>query len=181
MIIDSHCHAWARWPYQPPVPDFESRGIIEQLLHEMDYNGVDKAFIVCANIDHNPDNNAYIAAQVPRYADRIIQVADVDCAWSETYHQPGAADRMRAAADQWPIKGFTHYLRGEDDGAWLYAEEGLAFFQVAADLKLIASIACSPQHLPAIREMARRFPDMPILLHHLAGAKASEEPVCGKS
>lgn len=176
MIIDSHCHAWARWPYQPPVPDFESRGIIEQLLHEMDYHGVDKAFIVCANIDHNPDNNAYVAAQVPRYADRIIQVADVDCSWSETYHQPGAADRMRAAAEQWPIKGFTHYLRREDEGVWLYSEEGLAFFQVAADLNLIASIACSPHHLPAIREVAQRFPEMPILLHHLAGAKASEEP-----
>ena len=36
MIIDSHTHAWPRWPYQPPVPDDESRGKIEQLLHEMD-------------------------------------------------------------------------------------------------------------------------------------------------
>ena len=26
MIIDSHCHAWARWPYDPPVPDPESKG-----------------------------------------------------------------------------------------------------------------------------------------------------------
>ena len=40
MIVDAHCHAWATWPYQPPVPDPESRGRIEQLLFEMDQNGV---------------------------------------------------------------------------------------------------------------------------------------------
>ena len=50
-IIDSHCHAWTYWPYEPPVPDPESRGRVEQLLHEMDLNGVDQAFIVCAEIE----------------------------------------------------------------------------------------------------------------------------------
>ena len=57
MIIDSHCHAWTRWPYQPPVPDDEYRGKIEQLIHEMDLNSVDQAVLVCAQIDYNPENN----------------------------------------------------------------------------------------------------------------------------
>ena len=30
MIIDAHCHAWTYWPYDPPVPDPESRGTIAQ-------------------------------------------------------------------------------------------------------------------------------------------------------
>jgi predicted TIM-barrel fold metal-dependent hydrolase len=174
MIIDSHCHAWARWPYQPPVPDFESRGRIEQLLFEMEVNGVDKALVVCANIEHNPDNNAYIAQQLSRYPGRIEQLADVDCSWSETYHQPGAADRLRAAAAKWPIKGFTHYLRRDDDGTWLHGDEGRAFFQAAADLKLIASIACAPRQLAAVREIARRFPAVPILIHHLGHPRGGE-------
>jgi predicted TIM-barrel fold metal-dependent hydrolase len=71
MIIDSHCHAWARWPYQPPVPDDEQRGRVEQLLHEMEINGVDQAMIVCAQIDHNPDNNAYIARMAAQYPERL--------------------------------------------------------------------------------------------------------------
>ena len=62
MIIDSHTHAWEYWPYKPPVPDFESRGRVEQLLWEMDRNGVNKAVLVCARIDHNPENNDYAAA-----------------------------------------------------------------------------------------------------------------------
>jgi predicted TIM-barrel fold metal-dependent hydrolase len=175
-IIDSHCHAWMYWPYQPPVPDPEHRGLVEQLLHEMDVNGVDEAAIVCAQIEHNPTNNAYIAEQAKRYSPRIHQLADVDCSWSSTYHQPGAADRLRQAAERWPIVGFTHYLAGDDDGAWLYAQEGLAFFQVAADLGLIASIACQPHQHPPIRRVAERFPSVPILCHHLGVVKASEDP-----
>ncbi len=175
MIIDSHCHGWAYWPYQPPVPDPESRGRVEQLLHEMALNGVDKAVIICAQIEHNPENNAYIAECVQQYPDKLYQFPDVDCSWSTTYHTPGAADRLRRIAEQWPIKGFTHYLRQEDDG-WLVSAEGTAFFQVAADFGLIASIAGGPNHEPAIRQVAERFPSVPILRHHLAGVRTSEPP-----
>ncbi|MEM7032554.1 MAG: amidohydrolase family protein [Chloroflexota bacterium] len=172
MIIDSHCHAWTRRPYDPPVPDDEHRGRVEQLLNEMDLHGVDQAMIVCAQIDHNPENNAYIAEQVRQHPDRLHQVADVDCSWSETYHTPGAADRLKAAVEQWPIKGFTHYLRGEDDG-WFDSDEGIAFFKVAEKEKLIASIAGAPHHQPALRRVAERFPTVPIVCHHLAGARAT--------
>ena len=175
-IIDSHCHAWPRWPYTPPVPDPEHRGRIEQLLHEMDRNGVDEALIVCAQIEHNPENNAYVADQAARHAPRVHQLADVDSTWSDTYHQPGAAERLRSAAARWPIVGFTHYLANDDDGAWLHGKEGVAFFQVAADLGLIASISCRPHHQPAIRRVAERFPSVPILCHHLGMVKADEGP-----
>jgi PAS domain S-box-containing protein len=134
MIIDSHCHAWTYWPYEPPVPDPQSRGTVEQLVDKMDLNGVDRATIVSAQITHNPDNNDYIAECVRRYPGRLYQYADVDCSWSETYHTPGAAKRLEQAAERWPIKGFTHYLARDDDGDWLTSQEGLDFFGVAAEL-----------------------------------------------
>ncbi|MFN2156955.1 MAG: amidohydrolase family protein [Anaerolineae bacterium] len=173
-IIDSHCHAWAHWPYSPPVPDPKHRGRVEQLLHEMDTHGVDEAVVICAQIEHNPDNNAYVAEQVARYPARLHQFADVDSVWSPTYHQPGAADRLRQAAARWPIAGFTHYLARDEGGSWLYEEEGLAFLGAAADLGLIASIACYPHQQPAIRKAAEQFPSLPILCHHLGMAKANQ-------
>jgi len=176
MIIDAHCHAWPLWPYRPPVPDDASRGTAEQLLHEMDCNGVDRAAVVCAEIERNPNNNAYVAEQVARHPDRLVQIADVDSMWQPTYHQPGAADRLAAAADRWPIAGFTHYVSNADDGAWLYSDEGLAFFRVAAERGLLASIHCQTYHQPAIRRVAERFPALPILIHHLGHPKASEPP-----
>lgn len=174
MIIDSHCHAWTRWPYQPPVPDDEHRGKIEQLINEMDLNGVDQALLVCAQIDHNPENNAYIAEQITRFSPRLHQVVDLDSEWSATYHTPGASERFKKMVNQWPIKGFTHYLAPKDDGAWLYSDEGQKLFQVAADHNLIASISCLPQQQPAIRQVAERFPSVKILCHHMGWVKAEE-------
>ena len=167
MIIDSHCHAWERWPYEPPVPDFHGKGRFEQLLNEMDNNGVDQAFLVCAGIEHNPHNNDYISRMSSLYSGRIRQVADVDCSWSKTYHTPGAAGRLRQAAERWSLSAFTHYMKPEDDGSWLYGQDGLAFFGTAAELGLIASIACSPHHHAALHRVAERFPQLSIFIHHL--------------
>jgi len=173
MIIDSHTHAWEYWPYKPPVPDFESRGRVEQLLWEMDRNGVDKAVLVCARIDHNPGNNDYVAACVQKYPDRLIQFADVDCSWTSTYHTPGAAQRLSEAAEKYQLKGYTHYLK--NDYEWFESEEGLRFFEKTAELGLIASLALGPQWMPALRRLAERFPSVTFLCHHMAGARAGEE------
>jgi predicted TIM-barrel fold metal-dependent hydrolase len=174
MILDSHCHAWRYWPYEPPVPDPESRGTIEQLLFAMDRSGVDRAMIVCARIDHNPENNEYIGEQVRRFPARLDMVADVDCSWWPTYHTPGAAQRLAETADQLPLVGFTHYLAHEDDGSWLNSPDGVEFMQMAEARNLIASISCGPQHFAALRQAAAAFPSVPILLHHMGMVKAAE-------
>ena len=178
MIIDSHCHAWEYWPYQEknshepnqiPVPNPETWGNAEQLIYEMDNNNVAKATIVSAQIWHNPENNKYIARSVKQYSDRLYQFADIDSNWSSTYHTDGAADRLGEIKEKFNIIGFTHYLSSEDDGKWLFSEEGLNFFKVASDNKMIASIACSPKHQNSIRKVAERFPELPILCHHMSG------------
>lgn len=174
MILDSHTHAWPLWPYQPPVPDDEHRGKIEQLIHEMDLNGVDRAVLICAQIDHNLENNAYIAQQVARFPDRLVQFADLDSEWAPTYRQPGGAERLKRMLAQWPIRGFTHYLAEKDDGSWLDSEKGRQIFQVAADHKLIVSLSAQPHHQAAIRRIAERFPTVPVLCHHLGWVKASQ-------
>ena len=174
MIIESHCHAWTYWPYQPPVPDPDSRGRIEQLLFAMDQSGVDRAMIVCARIDHNPDNNEYIADQVRRFPDRLTMVADVDCFWWPTHNTPGAAARLADTADRLPIVGFTYYLDGAEDGAWMVTPDGMDFFRTAAERNLIASISCAPHHHRYLRQVAAAFPSLPILVHHMGMVKAHE-------
>jgi len=168
MIIDSHCHAWAKWPYKPTVPDEDSRGRIDQLTYEMDRNGIDKAVIICANIDKNAKNNAYVAkALTGKLKKRLFQFADIDSFWSTTYHRPGSARRLRSLLKKFPIKGITHYLKMEDKADWLYSDEGIRFFQVINDYGLILSLSCYPHHFPAVRKIAEQFPLTPILCHHL--------------
>jgi predicted TIM-barrel fold metal-dependent hydrolase len=156
------------------VPDDESRAAAEQLIFEMDANGVDEAAVVCAGINRNPDNNDYVAEAVTRHPNRLHQIADLDCSWSPTYHTPGAGDRLRELCDSRPIKGFTHYVKGDDDG-WLVSEEGMAMFGVAAERGLIASVAASPAWQSSLRRVAERYPELPILCHHLAGVRTTSE------
>jgi predicted TIM-barrel fold metal-dependent hydrolase len=151
---------------------------VEQLLWEMDRNGVEKAVLVCARIEHNPRNNDYVAECVKKYPDRLIQFADIDCSWTDTYHRPGAAARLAAAAAQYGLKGYTHYLR--DDYDWFESAEGLAFFETTAELGLIASLALGPRWQPALRKLARRFPSVPFLCHHMAGVRGGRSAATGK-
>ena len=174
MIIDCHTHAWDYWPYEPNVPNPESHGRVEKLLWEMDQNGGDKAVMVCARIDHNPNNNDYGAECAEKYPDRIVQFADVDCSWTDTYHTPGAALRLAEAADKYQLKGYTHYLK--DDFEWFESDEGLKFFTKTAELGLIASLAFGAPWHEHVRKLARRFPDTIFLGHHMAGTRASEKP-----
>jgi predicted TIM-barrel fold metal-dependent hydrolase len=176
MIIDAHCHAWPRWPYEPPVPDDEWRGRIEQLLFEMEQCGVQRAVIICAPINRNPENNEYIAEQVRRFPGRLVQFPDIDSRWTATYHTPGAAGRLAALVDRLPVGGISHYLKDDDDGSWLISDEGVRFFRVADDRNLIVSLACRPHQQAAICAIAERFPSVPILCNHLSRIGAREGP-----
>lgn len=175
MLMDSHCHAWAYWPYEPPAPDSATRASSEQLRFEMDSNGVDRALVVCAEVEGNSDNNQYVHDKVAKNSDRFAFVIDVDSFWTSTYHFPGAADRLEAGVERWRPAGFTHYIADPaEDAAWLYSDDGTAMFELAQARGIIASIHCRPQHQPHIRELAKRLPQLTILLHHMGHPKVLE-------
>jgi predicted TIM-barrel fold metal-dependent hydrolase len=140
----------------------------------MAQNGVDRAAVVAARIEHNPDDNEYVAACVRQHPAQLVQLADVDCQWSDTYQAPGAADRLAAAVAGMQLKGFTHYVRANDDGAWYLSAEGTAFFAKAAELKQIASLAAPARLQRVFRQVAERFPTIPFLFHHMAGARLAD-------
>ena len=176
MIVDSHCHAWRYWPYDPPVPDPHSRPAVEQLLFEMDQWGISEAVLVAARIEHNPDNNDYVAYCVRRFPERLYQFADVDCMWTPTYHTPGAAERLAEAVRIYNLRGFTHYVDGADDGSWFFSTDGQAFLRTAASLNQIVSIHL-PVHLQsALRRLAGQFPDTPFLCHHMGYPLTDQGP-----
>ena len=172
-ILDSHCHAWRRWPYAPLVPDEDSRGSVEQLLFELDQHRVEQALVVCAAIENNPDNVDYVAFARERHPGRLHLLADLDCWWSSTYHAPGSAERLRALTDRYPLTGFAHYLHDRDDG-WLRSDEAERLFALAAEQRLIVSLGAAPVWQADLRLLARRHPSVPVLCHSLGGIRAGE-------
>ncbi len=173
MILDSHCHAWRRWPYAPLVPDEDGRGSAEQLIYEMDAHGVELATVVCASIENNPDNLDYVSFACERYPDRLAMVADHDCQWSGTYHAPGGAARLAALADRYQLIGFTHYVFEENDG-WLRTAEADEVFSLAAQRSLIVNLAAHPAWHADLREIAARHPTVTVLCHTVGGIRAEQ-------
>ena len=190
LIIDSHIHVWEQWPYKPveaslaftgegttgDVPDPGHRAQADLALFEMDLNEVNMAVIVCLALDGNPSNNDYVAGQVAKSPDRFIQFADIDGFATSTYHRPQAAERLESAVKRYNLKGFNHYLKGTDDGSWFLSEEGIRFFKKASELRQIVSLSCpNPISVqPVLQKVARLFPDIPFLIHHLGHVSATE-------
>lgn len=167
MIIDAHTHAWRVWPYATErVPDPSTRGSIEQLLFDLDRYGIDRAVVLAACVDHNPDNDAYVLEGVARHPDRLIAFPDVDSVWSATYHQPGAAVRLRARCASAPVAGIGHFLDETNDG-WLRTAEADAWFEEARAQRLVVSIAANAPWFEDLGHVAARHPDVPLLLHHV--------------
>ena len=172
-VLDSHCHAWRRWPYSPPVPDEGTRGTVEQLLYEMGTNGVEQAAVVCAGIENNADNLDYVALASERHPGQLHVLADIDCRWHATYHTPGSSERLRAAAGRYPLTGFAHYLGEENDG-WLLSDEAARLFAFAAEQRLIVSLSARPVWQQDLRALASRNPSVPVLCHALGGVRAGD-------
>ncbi|MCU1411700.1 MAG: hypothetical protein JWR04_2407 [Rhodoglobus sp.] len=167
MILDAHTHVWPHWPYRPDVPDSGTRGRAENLLLEMDRAGVDAALVVNARIDNAADNNEYGAEVAAEHPGRLLQVADIDSRFGPDYHRPGAADRLRATIERFRPVGVSHYLEPVNDG-WLLSDEGLAFWAVAEEARLVVTLAAPPIWYDDLREVARRFPGVVLIANHLA-------------
>jgi predicted TIM-barrel fold metal-dependent hydrolase len=166
VILDAHTHVWPRWPYEPPVPDDASRGSYENLLFQLDAAGVDRALLVNARITRSEDNNDYGARAVAAHPDRFFHVVDLDGRWGPDYHRPGAAHRLRSLVATFSPVGVSHYLAAQNDG-WLLSPEGTAFFEVAAEHSLLVNFAAPPVWMADLREVARSFPTVPLLINHL--------------
>jgi L-fuconolactonase len=166
VIIDAHTHVWPRWPYEPRVPDDETRGSFESLLFQLDAAGIDRALLVNARITRSEDNNNYGARAVAEHPDRFFQIVDIDGRWGPDYHRPGAADRLSVLVAEFHPVGVSHYLAAENDG-WLLSAEATAFFELVAAESLVVNFAAPTVWMPDIRTVARAFPTVPILINHL--------------
>lgn len=169
MRIDSHCHAWASWPYTDRPEPVDS-GRIDTLVRSLRNGNVDAALVVVAEIGPEPDNLGYIEAAAQAHPSLLRILADIDSFWSPHYKQPRSAHRLEQLLERHPtISGISHYPDEDDDewAQWAVSADGLSLFRLAADRGLIVSLACMPHQLAAVRTIAERNPSLPLLIHHL--------------
>jgi predicted TIM-barrel fold metal-dependent hydrolase len=132
----------------------------------MDRHGVERAVVIAASLGGNEGNADHAFAEAEASGGRLEVFPDLECHWSPEFRTAGAAGRLAAALERWPMRGFTMYPTHEEGGDWLVSDEGEAFFALAERHGLVASLSLMPRQFAACHELARRHPGLPVLLHH---------------
>ena len=151
-IVDTHCHAGVNW-FEP----------VELIMTQMNLNGVDRA----ALIQHRGTyDNRYLFECAQRFPGRFAIVAIVDTA------SASAAEDLRRWAEMGACGVRLAPLERSP------GDDPLAIWRAAAELGLlVSSLGGVDEFASAEFEAAvAAFPDMPIIIEHLAGVRAGAQP-----
>ncbi len=178
--IDIHPHIistdTARYPRAPlggKQSDWSSERPVsmEQMLAAMDEAGVDKAAIVQASTCYGHDNS-YVADAVAAHPERFTGVFSVDI----------MAPDAKAKMQHWLSKGltglrlFTFGSTMSEQANWLDDPKSYAGWTAAGDLGLSVCLQMSAKAIPQAASMAKRFPNVKVLLDHCARPSLEDGP-----
>lgn len=170
-FIDIHPHIISDDEVRyPPAPLFGKRSgwsqerpcVVETLISAMDEAGVAKAAVVHSSTTYGFDNS-YVVDSCARFPDRLIAVGSVDVL------QPDAPETIR----DWVRKGlsglrlFTGGSTKDFDPSELDNPNAIPAWELCGELGLTMCIQTGPIGLPQVTALAKRFPNVPIILDHL--------------
>lgn len=171
MIVDIHPHVISDdVDAYPAAPLFgirsdwsqERPSTVDALIAGMDSAGVDKAAVVHSSTTYGFDNS-YVVDACNRFPGRLLAVGSVDIA------APDAVTTIR----DWVGKGlgglriFTGGSTKDFDPTELENPAAYPAWELLGELGLTMCIQTGPIGLPQVTALAKRFPDVPIILDHL--------------
>jgi predicted TIM-barrel fold metal-dependent hydrolase len=163
----------------PPAPLFGKRSdwsqerpsTVDTLIAQMDAAGVNKAAVVHSSTTYGFDNS-YVVDACNMHPGRLIAVGSVDIL------APDAVATIR----QWVDRGlaglriFTGGSTKDFDPSELDDPRAYPAWELLSELGLTMCIQTGPVGLAAVAALARRFPDVPIILDHLGRPDVTDGP-----
>lgn len=179
-FVDIHPHVISDDEHlYPPAPLFGKRSdwsqerpsTVDTLIEQMDAAGVSKAAVVHSSTTYGFDNS-YVVDACNRYTDRLIAVGSVDML------APDAVATIRAWTDKGlsGLRVFTGGSTKDFDPTELDDPRAYPGWELMSVLGLSMSIQTGPVGLAAVRALAERFPDVPIILDHLGRPDVTDGP-----
>ncbi|MGR4866567.1 amidohydrolase family protein [Caulobacter sp. LARHSG274] len=179
-VIDIHPHVISDDEVRyPPAPLFGKRSdwsqerpcVVETLIAAMDEAGVAKAAVVHSSTTYGFDNS-YVIDACNRYGDRLNAVGSVDV------RAPDAIETIKAWTDRGlaGLRIFTGGSTKDFDPSELEDESAYPAWELLGELGLTMCIQTGPVGLPQVTTLARRFPNVPIILDHLARPEVADGP-----
>jgi L-fuconolactonase len=185
QIIDIHPHVISDDEGRyPPAPLFGKRSdwsqerpcVVETLIAAMDEAGVAKAAVVHSSTTYGFDNS-YVVDACARYADRLIAVGSVDV------RAPNAVETIKSWVDKGlaGLRIFTGGSTKDFDPTELEDESAYPAWELLGELGLTMCIQTGPVGLPQVVSLAKRFPNVPIILDHLGRPDVTDGPPYAKA
>jgi predicted TIM-barrel fold metal-dependent hydrolase len=168
-VIDTHMHVWSgdpgRFPFAHPLdPNFKPPPIAataEVVVAEMDESGIRHCVLV-QTISHGWDNR-YLALCLKAHPRRFRGQGLIDPT------DPKVAERLEFWVREHGLAGVRFsplYYQGKE--GWLNAESSHALWKKAGELRAIFNFFIVTAQLPRLEEMIVRFPDVRVVIDHLA-------------
>jgi predicted TIM-barrel fold metal-dependent hydrolase len=170
-IVDIHPHIISDDETRyPPAPLFGKRSdwsqerpnTVQALIAAMDAAGVAKAAVVHSSTTYGFDNS-YVVDGCNQYPDRLTAVGSVDVL------QPDAPEVIRG----WITRGltglrlFTGGSTKDFDPSELEDQRAWPSWELLGELGIPMCIQTGPVGLPQVTALAKRFPNVNIILDHL--------------
>ena len=179
-IVDIHPHVIAtdtvRFPLAPlggtqSTWSRERPTSYQQMIAEMDAAGVAKSAIVQASTAYGHDNS-YLAEAIAAYPGRFTGVFSVDVL------APDAVDKMK----YWIGRGFSGmrlFTTGSTmpgQATWFDDPRSFPAWDYAGQAAIPVCMQMTPQGFPQLLGLMERFPNVYIILYHLARPKLVDGP-----
>lgn len=178
LIVDAHVHVWSdntdRFPYQPVlgyVPD--SPAHLKMLISYMDKAKIDRAVLVQPSV-YGWDNR-YLADCLRRVPDRMAAV----CLINPLDDDP--AERLAFWVREHGFSGMRLNPIGDPKGTWLNDRSQYALWHMAAKLDVPICVQLLPKQLELLQDIATKFPQVAVVVDHLAKPIDEEGPKSTKA
>ncbi len=165
--VDTHQHFWnletGEYPWLTPEagPLFRTYEP-EELEPQLRAAGIDATVLVQA-ADSYEDTDAML-----RQAERYPWIGAV-IGWVPLLRPTEAAAALDRYMGHAKFRGIRHLIHDESDPNWVLQDQVLEGLQALADRKLIFEVvAVFPNHLKHVPTLAQRFPDLTLVIDHLA-------------
>ena len=179
MTFDTHVHLWSadrkRFPMVPGRErPLEHDGSAETLISLMDSANVQAALLV--QTPWLGEDNRYLMDAMHRYPGRFAALG-----WLEDPLSPDAPDKLRRQQSEDHFHGVRLHLTDPAVDAGVLASRADPLFQEARRLGVpVQFLNRVPTH-PTILGLARRFPDLTIVVDHLGHPLVEEAPAFASS
>ncbi|MFL6687534.1 amidohydrolase family protein [Paraburkholderia graminis] len=177
-IVDIHPHIISDDESRyPAAPLFGKRSdwskerptTVETLIAAMDEAGVARAAVVHSSTTYGFDNS-YVVDGCAKYAERLVAVGSVDVLQADAPQViRGWAERGLAG-----LRLFTGGSTKDFDPSELDDPRSFPAWELCGELGLPMCIQTGPIGLPQVTALARRFPNVRIVLDHLARPEVAD-------